>query len=522
MIGSRPRALVAVLAVVLPVAACGPFASDPQPSGTPASSSSSSPAAPDPALARYYSQALDWTSCASGYQCATLTVPVDYARPEAGDTSIAVTRRRSKGATSSLVVNPGGPGGSGVEYAQVAQFVIGPSVRKAYDIVGFDPRGVAGSDPVHCLSDAELDELFAADGTPDDPAEVAEVARVSGEVGPGCAAGSARLAGHVDTVSAARDMDILRAALGDEQLTYLGKSYGTLLGAQYADLFPSRVGRMVLDGALPGNLDGDQITHDQAVAFDVALQRFVADCVTQDDCPLPSEADAAMARVRQFIDDLDAHPLPGIGDRTLNQALGMYAILTALYDWQFGWPQLRYGLEAAFEGDGSVLLDMVNDAVKREANGTYEDNGNEAFFAVSCLDRPSSGGVDHVEELARQWAQDAPVFGEYLAWGTLPCDGWPLTPEAPAGQPRVLRAEGSAPILVVSTRYDPATPYQWGVTVADQLANAGLLTFEGDGHTGYMAGSTCVDRAVDAYYLSGTMPAEGATCQPDPVSDGGF
>jgi pimeloyl-ACP methyl ester carboxylesterase len=305
--------------------------------------------------------------------------------------------------------------------------------------------------------------------------------------------------------------------LGDEKLNMLGKSYGTFLGATYAELFPEKVGRLVLDGVLPSSLDSDQITLGQAKAFDEVLRRFVADCITAEDCPLPRDVDAGGARIKEFIADLDQNPLPGVGDRVLTEALGTYAILSYLYFPPTDWEVLRFGLDAAFQGDGSVLMDMMDERTQRGSDGTFADNGNEAFYAVSCLDRPAVGGVDHAKELSKQWAEEAPVFGPYLAWGNLPCWEWPFGPgtSEAAGAPPVYRAEGSAPILVVSTTYDPATPYEWGVQVADELDNARLLTFDGDGHTAYTSGSSCIDDAVDAYLLRGELPAEGTTCQVD-------
>jgi pimeloyl-ACP methyl ester carboxylesterase len=409
-----------------------------------------------------------------------------------------------------------------VDYARAARVVVTPDVLKAYDIVGFDPRGVVSSEPVDCLDDAQLDALFAADGTPDTPEEVAEIERISAEFGAGCQARSPEIAAHMDTISAARDIDIIRAVLGDEKLNMLGKSYGTFLGATYAELFPEKVGRLVLDGVLPSSLDSDEITLGQAIAFDEVLRRFVADCITAEDCPLPRDVDAGVERIQQFIADLDQNPLPGVGDRVLTEALGTYAILSYLYFPPTDWEVLRFGLDAAFQGDGSVLMDMMDERTQRGSDGTFADNGNEAFYAVSCLDRPAVGDSDHAAALSEQWAAEAPVFGPYLAWGNLPCWQWPFgagTAEA-AGDPQVITAAGSDPILVVSTTYDPATPYQWGVDVAEQLENATLLSFDGDGHTAYTSGSTCIDNAVDAYLISGTLPAEGTVCRVDGAGGG--
>jgi pimeloyl-ACP methyl ester carboxylesterase len=499
----------------------GACTSDPEPEATPTAPSASATAdAPD--LAEFYSQQVRWSGCGGGFDCAQVEVPLDYANPGEATIEIEVVRLRADNPQGSLLLNPGGPGGSGVDYARAARVVVTPDVLKTYDIVGFDPRGVVSSEPIDCLDDAQLDALFAADGTPDTPEEVAEIERISAEFGAGCQARSPEIAAHMDTVSAARDIDIIRAVLGDEKLTRLGKSYGTFLGATYAELFPEKVGRLVLDGVLPSSLDSDEITLGQAIAFDEVLRRFVTDCITAEDCPLPRDVDAGMARIQQFIADLDQDPLPGVGDRILTEALGTYAILSYLYFPPTDWEVLRFGLDEAFRGDGSVLMDMMDDRTQRGSDGTFADNGNEAFYAVSCLDRPAVGDSDHAAALAEQWAAEAPVFGPYLAWGNLPCWQWPFgagTAEA-AGDPQVITAAGSDPILVVSTKYDPATPYQWGVDVAEQLDNATLLSFDGDGHTAYTSGSSCIDNAVDAYLINGTLPAEGTVCRVDGAGGG--
>ena len=528
---ARPARVVAVGAAALfVVTAC---TADPEPSppvSDSPTSSASAPASDD--LASFYGQRVLWEGCPSDdgflvqgkdtFECATIKVPLDYAKPDDGSTDLSVLRRKVKNPRGSLVLNPGGPGASGVDYARGARAALTRRLFSAYDVVGFDPRGVVRSDPVECLDDVQLDTLFATDGTPDTPQEVADLAAAARLVGVGCKSKSPGIAPFMDSESATRDMDILRAVLGDEKLNYLGKSYGTYLGAQYAELFPDRVGKVVLDGVLPSSLNSDEITFGQAKAFDLALRRFVEDCIAQEDCPLPRDVDAGIARIQQFIADLDQNPLPGVEDRMLTQALGTYAIQAWLYAPPIEWEVLRFGLDAAFQGDGSVLMEMIDDKTERNQDGTFANNGNEAFYAVSCLDRPAVGGVDHAATLADQWAIEAPVFGPYMAWGNLPCWQYPMgagTAEA-AGDPPVFRAEGSAPILVVTTTYDPATPYEWGVQVAQELDNASLLTYDGDGHTAYTSGSTCIDKAVDAYFLEGTLPAQGTVCQRDASSGG--
>ena len=523
---ARPARVLAVGAAgLLALTACTSDR-EPGPGFSDAPTTSASASASD-ALATFYGQKVRWEGCPSDdefllqgkdtFECATIKVPLDYGRPGDGSTELSILRRKVRDPRGSLVINPGGPGASGVDYARAARVAVTRQLFSAYDVVGFDPRGVVRSDPVECLDDTQLDTFLATDGTPDTPQEVTDLAATSQLLGVGCRSKSPEIAPFMDSESATRDMDILRAVLGDEKLNFLGKSYGSYLGAQYAELFPDRVGRVVLDGVLPSSLDSDELTLGQAKAFDLVLRRFVEDCITLEDCPLPRDVDAGMARIQQFIADLDQDPLPGVGDRMLTQARGTDAIQAWLYAPPIEWEVLRFGLDVALQGDGSVLMEMVDDKTDRNQDGTFANNGNEAFYAVSCLDRPAVGGVDHAAELAEQWATEAPVFGAYMAWGNQACWQYPMgagTAEA-AGDPPVFRAQGSAPILVVSTKYDPATPYEWGVQVAQELDNATLLTFDGDGHTGYTSGSTCIDTAVDAYFLDGTLPAQGTVCQPD-------
>jgi pimeloyl-ACP methyl ester carboxylesterase len=507
--------------VVLALAACTDAGESPSPSPTPSPSSSASAslAANPPELAAFYDQKVRWSGCGGGFDCTKVKVPLDYTNPQGETIELDVVRLKGRSPLGSLVLNPGGPGGSGVDYARAARAVVSDKVRNEYDVVGFDPRGVVNSEPVDCVDDAQLDALLAADGTPDTPDEVSALGAISREMGAGCRFRSPEVAAQMDTLSAARDLDILREVLGDERLNMLGKSYGSFLGATYADLFPSRVGRLVLDGILPASLDSDEITLGQAKAFDVALRRFVEDCIGAEDCPLPPDVDDGIAAIQGLLDDLDARPLPGIDGRMLTESMATSAILYYLYFPPTDWEALRYGLQDAFNGDGAELMRMLDERVQRRENGTYADNSNEAFYAVSCLDRPAVGGVDHAQELAKDWAEEAPVFGPFLAWGNQPCWQWPFGPgtaEA-AGDPAPITATGTEPILVVSTTYDPATPHEWGVQVAGELENAALLTLDGDGHTAYTSGSKCIDDAVDDYLLRGRLPAEGTVCTLDPV-----
>lgn len=469
--------------------------------------------APQDVLEPFYSQTLDWRNCGGRNQCSELLVPLDYDNPATGTVKLAVLRSPSTGPRpqGSLVVNPGGPGGSGVEFAAAAPSIASPELRSAFSIVGFDPRGVGDSDPLECLTDTETDELLAADPSPDTPGEIAALEDASAALGQGCVRDDPALAAHVDSESVARDMDILRAALDEPTLNYFGFSYGTLLGALYAENFPSRVGRFVLDGGIDPSLGNTEIARGQAVGFEVALDRFIADCVQRGDCPLGNSNEEARATLEQLLADIDAEPLAtGDPQRPLTQGLAVTGIVFPLYQPKFGWPLLRVNLQRALLGDGGGLLDSADQYARRSADGTYEDNGIDALNAVNCLDGPDRPDTQATQALAAEWSTVAPVFGPMLAFGNLVCHFWPI---AAAGAPAPVSAEGAPPILVVGTEFDPATPYEWSRALADQLSSGVLVSWRGaDGHTAYRNGSDCIDQIVDAFLINGIVPPDGTDC----------
>lgn len=469
--------------------------------------------APAEGLQPFYEQELAWRNCGGRNQCADLAVPLDYDDPEGATVELAVLRSPSTGPRpqGALVVNPGGPGGSGVEFAAAAASIASPELRSAFSIVGFDPRGVGQSEPLECLTDQETDALMASDPSPDTPAEVAAVESHAAALAAGCLRDDAPLAAHVDSLSVARDMDILRAALDEPTLNYFGFSYGTLLGALYAETFPSKVGRFALDGGIDPSLTNTQIAQGQAFGFEVALDRFLADCIQLGNCPLGETEEEARATLEQLLSDIDEEPLPtGDARRPLTQGLAVTGIVFPLYQPQFGWPLLRVNLRRAMLGDGGGLLDSADLYARRNADGTYQDNGIDALNAVNCLDGADRPDTETTAALAAQWAQTAPVFGPLLAYGNLVCHYWPIPA---ARQPMSVTAQGTPPILVIGTEFDPATPYQWSRALADQLSSGVLVSWLGaDGHTAYRNGSACIDTVVNSFFIDGVVPAEGTEC----------
>ena len=478
---------------------------EPSDTSSPAPSESASVPQGD-GLDGYYAQQLVWSDCNDGLECATFSVPIDYANPANGAMQISAIRKLATGtALGSLVLNPGGPGGSGIEYTTYAEYVVSDTLRENFDIVGFDPRGVGQSTPVECLNDEQTEEYIALDGSPDDQAEIDQAQAMSELFGQTCATNSPDTFKFLDTVSATRDIDILRALLGDEKLNWLGKSYGTFLGATYADLFPDRVGRMLLDGAIDPTLTNEQLSYGQALGFELALERFVDDCATRSDCPLSASGAAGVSEVSNLLADLDANPITLDDGRPFTQSMGVLGVVGSLYDKQYGWPELRTNLGLALDGNFSGLAASVDFYTGRQSDGSFKDNSNDAIAAVNCLDRPDRATTEQTVALAAEWKTVAPNFGEYLAWSNISCSYWQA--EA-TGIPREISAPGTPTILVVGTVNDPATPYAWSQALAAQLSTGVLLTLDGDGHTAYFQGSKCIDKIVDNFYLTGEAQAD--------------
>jgi pimeloyl-ACP methyl ester carboxylesterase len=514
--GLRPVVTACIIALALLLPGCSPFTNTQSPN----SAATDEPAA----LKRFYTQKLAWSSCDKIFECASLMVPLDYTNPARDTIRLAIIRKPATDPAhriGSLITNPGGPGGSGVEYikrsypAQAGRpSHFGPQLQAYFDIVGFDPRGVGHSAPVSCLTDAQLDRYLAQDPTPTTAAEVAAVVAGDKAFDAGCQARSAMLLPHVGTPNAARDMDILRAVLGDQKMYYLGASYGTYLGAVYAELFGTHLARVVLDGPLPPSLTARQLGLGQARGFQDELTRFIADCVTHPDCPLGQDATTAGQKLADFFAATDTHPLPTGTDRVVNEALAETGVLTAMYGSPQTWPILRQVLAMSMAGDGRGLLALSDLYYQRDPKTGHYSNETAANVAINCLDQPGVRSVDDVHAELPDFQRVSPLIGASLAWSELPCAYWPVPAQS---QPHPIHYVGLPPILVIGTIHDPATPYPSAQEMAGQLGSAVLLTYNGDGHTAYGRGSRCIDTAVDAYLVQGTVPAMGTVCQAEPV-----
>jgi pimeloyl-ACP methyl ester carboxylesterase len=443
------------------------------------------------------------------FGCGQLAVPLDYTDPAGQGIDLFLlrvryaTRERPLG---SLVVNPGGPGGSGVEAAVGLSLSLPLEVLGRFDIVGFDPRGVGLSHPIKCMPDALKDRGTALDPDARTPAEYAAQVAVAREIADGCARAYGSALAHYNTEETARDMDLVRQAVGDKKLTYLGYSYGTRLGSVYASIFPDRVRAMVLDGAVNPLADDVAAAEAQAAGFETAYGQFAADCRRRgQDCPIGPDA-------RQFLVGLLAKarrtPIRSSRSGERRRATAghvLLAAISALYD-QKEWSDLEGALAQAGNGDAAGVLALADQYSQRDPRGHYS-NILDANIAVNCADSATRISDATVRRSLAAWRVKYPLFGTSLALGLLGCQYW-RAPRHPL--PRV-RAAGTPPILVIGTTHDPATPYASAQVLTRQLASATLLTWNGEGHTAYPK-TGCVTRAVNTYLFTVRTPSRGASC----------
>ncbi|MFF2030672.1 alpha/beta hydrolase [Arthrobacter sp. NPDC058192] len=503
---------VGAVAMALTLASCSLF-------GGGGATSSAANGQADPAivsaapaeLRSYYSQQVDWKPCEEGaFQCAKVKVPLDYSKPDGDRIELAAIKLATKGdKKGSLLVNPGGPGGSGYDFVRdAANTNISDKVRSAYDIVGFDPRGVKRSAPVTCLTDKERDASRAKSYALDTDAGLNEALADNKAIAAKCVEKTGPVLAHIDTASAAKDLDILRGVVNDPKLNYLGYSYGTLLGSTYASLFPDNVGRLVLDGAIDPSLSNEELTSGQAKAFDKALHSYVAKCQQTSGCPLTGSTEHGVQQIRNAISAAETNPLPAKDGRTVSGSTFVSGLIIPLYN-NDNWPILTRALGQALSGDGTGMLQLADFGADRDPSGTYTSNSTFAFNAINCLDYPMVSDTASMRAEDQKLRRESPTLGYFFAYGGTNCEDWPYkhvrTP-APAAY------KGSAPIVVIGTTGDPATPVEWSGSLRKQLGNASLLTWKGEGHTAYGRSNSCIGNAVDDYLVDGKAPADNTVC----------
>ncbi|MFI1222388.1 MULTISPECIES: alpha/beta hydrolase [unclassified Streptomyces] len=518
------RTGAALLAAGL-LAGCGllstePTASDPA-DGRPGDASAT-PAPTDledspktPALpSALTSQRPDWKRCTaprdgdapgSAWRCASVDVPLDYADPSGETLSIALVRKEARDKRrrlGSLLFNFGGPGGSGVAILPRAADGYA-TLNTRYDLVSFDPRGVAASSGVRCRTDKEQEQAHrSVDLTPDTAAEEAAFIEDAADFGTGCERRSGTVLPHVGTANAARDLDLIRQVLGDDKLSYFGFSYGTELGGTYAHLFPQNVGRTVLDAVVDPTADGTGHARNQTTGFQRALENYLKD--------RGQDPKAGSERIARLLARIDRSPLPTDSGRELSESLAITGIVTPLYS-ESSWPALTAALdEAENAGTGNGLLRLADSYNGRDEQGRY-DTQNHSQRAISCADSKSRPTVEEARALLPEFRKLSPVFGPFLAWDTAGwCAQWPVEGEHETPE---TSAPGAGPILVVGTTGDPATPYEGAQRMADELGEGVgvMLTNKGEGHGAY-GGNDCVTSTVDDYFLDGKVPADGKTC----------
>ncbi|WP_345592453.1 alpha/beta hydrolase [Streptomyces marokkonensis] len=459
------------------------------------------------------SQTLAWDRCkgtadspapGDDWQCATLEAPLDWAEPGGETIGLALIRAKATGdeRIGSLLFNFGGPGGSGISMMPSYAGTVS-SLHERYDLVSWDPRGVAASEGIRCRGDDAIEDAESVDSTPDTATEEQAYLKDAADFGKGCEKAAGKLMAHVSTTDTARDMDLMRHVLGDEKMHYFGISYGTELGGVYAHLFPRHVGRVILDAVVDPSADTMGHAENQARGFQRALDDYLKST--------GKDLEQGSREIAGLLERLDAEPLstssPG---RKLTQTLALTGIVLPLYS-KDGWLALTSALAAAEEGDGSELLALADGYNERDPSGHY-GTSTHSQRVISCLDDKQRPTLEETKKLLPRFEKVSPVFGAFLGWDTAGwCHDWPV-----AGQHETpeVSAPGAAPILVVGNTGDPATPYEGARRMADELGKdvGVVLTWKGEGHGAYGSGSDCVDSAVDAYLLKGTVPEDGKVC----------
>jgi pimeloyl-ACP methyl ester carboxylesterase len=436
---------------------------------------------------------LDWEDCGFDSECAELDVPLDYEAPDGETITVSIGRTPASGdRIGALFVNPGGPGATAVDFAASMASGLPSDITERFDIVGVDPRGT-GASAIDC--DADFAELYGVDYSLDSPEDEETLLDVSQEYVESCETEEGDLLAHMGTRDVARDMDAVRAAMGDEQLSFLGYSYGTGIGQVYADIFPEQVRAMVLDGVLELGPTGTELAQEQALGFEKALQAFVDDCDSDSSCPLAPDA---MAKIDELSAMVEEAPIPGSprdlgpGELAIGLAMPLYAEVL--------WSSLQDGVAAALEGDGSGMVALADQYL---SIGSFD-----IYFAVNCLDFEWPDDPQVLLDDGATAAEEAPHFGASIVNDYVRCAMWPVE----ADPLTEVAAPDTPPIVVVSTTNDPATPYEAGVRTAEKLATGVLVTYEGDGHTVVGNGVGCIDDAISTYLVDLEPPEDGLTC----------
>ena len=449
---------------------------------------------------------IEWTECGDNIECGSVEVPIDYSDPDSDTIELALARHLaldSDARIGSLLVNPGGPGFGGTVLALSAANIYSSRILDRFDVVGFDPRGTGSSTPaIDCIDDYDL--FSAGDITPDTDAEKQELVDAARDFTELCFEKNGDLLPQVGTNNVARDMDMIRRALGEEKISYFGFSYGSELGATWATLFPSTVRAAVLDGAADPTADSDEGSRQQIAGFEQSIATFLAQCSNDDGCAIHNDGDAEGA-FDTLMADLDENPIPTEAGRPdLTRGMALTAVAQAMYDDGY-WPTLEVALADAIDGDGSGLLELWDAYYQRMPDGTY-GNELEAFVNILCADDPERKTIEEADAVADTLRAAGPRFSPGTT-GNYGCTFWPA-----AIDPRVvITGKSAGPILVIGTTGDAATPLESTRNMVKALEDGRLIVADAEQHTGYNT-SLCVNDAVDSYLIDLEAPDSQLDC----------